>query len=53
MVREISKYPYSCRSDNELKIFFSDRVCHQIVKVNYKNGQIFCTIKDRITSQNK
>ena len=53
MTKEIYKYPYNARTEDEIKVFLSDKICEQVVKVNYKNGQIFCTIKDRITSQNK
>ena len=53
MTKEIYKYPYNSRTEDEIKVFLSDKICEQVVKVNYKNGQIFCTIKDRITSQNK
>ena len=53
MTKEIQKYPYNARTEDEIKVFLSDKICEQVVKVNYKNGQIFCTVKDRITSQNK
>lgn len=53
MTKEIYKYPYNARTEDEIKVFLSDKICEQVVKVNYKNGQIFCTVKDRITSQNK
>lgn len=53
MTKEIYKYPYNARTEDEIKVFLSDKICEQVVKVNHKNGQIFCTIKDRITSQNK
>ena len=53
MTKEIYKYPYNARTEDEVKVFLSDKICEQVVKVNYKNGQIFCTIKYRITSQNK
>jgi len=36
-----------------MKIFLSDKIYEQVVKVNYKNGQIFCNIKNRITFNNK
>lgn len=53
MTKHIYKYPYNARTEDEIKVFLFDKICEQIVKVNYKNGQLFCTIKDRITSQNK
>lgn len=53
MTKEIYKYPYNARKEDEIEVFLSDKICEQVVKVNYKNGQIFCTVKDRITSQNK
>ena len=53
MTKEIFKYPYNARTEDEINVFLSDKICEQVVKVNCKNGQIFCTVKDRITSQNK
>ena len=53
MTKEIYKYPYNVRPKDEIKIFLSDQICEQVVKVSYQNGQIFCTIKDRITSKKK
>ena len=54
-MKEIQKYPYNARYKigEENKIFLSDQVCKQVVKITYRNGQIFCTIKDRITSKKK
>jgi hypothetical protein len=51
--KEIYRYPYNVRPEDEIKVFLSDVICEQVVKVNYRNGQIFCTIKDKITSNNK
>lgn len=53
MTKEICKYPYNGVIDKETKIFFSDQICRQIVKIRYKNGQIVCTIRDKITCKNK
>ena len=53
MTQEIYKYPYSARAEDEIKVFLSNKICEQVVKGNYRNCQIFCTIKDRITSENK
>ena len=53
MTKEIHKYPYNATTEDEIKIFLSDQICDQVVRITYRNGQIFCTIKDRITSQNK
>lgn len=50
MTKEIYKYSYNARTSDEIKVFLSDKICKQVVKVNYKNGQIFLI---RITSQNK
>jgi hypothetical protein len=52
-MKEIQKYPYNAIIGEENKIFLSDQVCKQVVKITYRNGQIFCTIKDRITSKKK
>ena len=54
-MKEIQKYPYNpiYKIGKENKIFLSDQVCKQVVKIKYRNGQIFCTIKDRITSNKK
>ena len=53
MTKEIYKYPYNARTEDEIKIFLSDQICEQVVKITYRNGQIFCTIRDRITSKKK
>jgi hypothetical protein len=53
MTKQIYKYPYNAKTEDEIKIFLSDQICEQVMKITYKNGQIFCTIKDRITSKNK
>lgn len=50
--KEIYRYPYNVRPEDEIKVFLSDVICEQVVKVNYRNGQFFCTIKDKITSNN-
>ena len=42
MTKEIYKYPYNGKTEDEIKVFLSDKVCEQII---YKNGQFFCTIK--------
>jgi len=52
-MKEIQKYPYNAIIGEENKIFLSDQICEQVVKITYRNGQIFCTIKDRITSKKK
>jgi hypothetical protein len=53
MTKQIYKYPYNSRTEDEIKIFLSDQICEQVMKITYKNGQIFCSIKGRITSKNK
>ena len=53
MTKQVYKYPYNGRTEDEIKIFLSDQICEQVVKITYRNGQIFCTIKDRITSKKK
>lgn len=53
MTKEIYKYPYNGVIGEETKIFLSDQICRQIVKISYENGQIFCTIRDKITCNNK
>ena len=53
MTKEIQKYPYNVRTEDEIKIFFSDRICEQVVRITYTNGQIFCTIKDKIPSKKR
>ena len=50
MLNEISKYPYYVKHNDEDKVFISDIIGEQVVKIN---GQIFCTIIDRITSKEK
>ena len=53
MTKEIYKYPYNVTTEDEIKIFLSDQICEQVVKITHKNGQILCTIKDKITSNKK
>ena len=53
MKKEIYKYPYNARIVEETKIFLSDKICEQVVSITYRNGQIFCTIKDKITHKKK
>jgi hypothetical protein len=47
MTKQIYKYPYSALREDEIKIFISDQICEQVMKITYRNGQIFCTIKDK------
>ena len=51
--KELYKYPYNMTPEDDLKVFISDIICEQVVKVTYKNSQLFCTIKDKVTSKNK
>lgn len=53
MKKQIYKYPYNARTEDEIKIFLFDQICEKVVKITYRNGQIFCIIKDRVTSKNK
>lgn len=53
MKKEIHKYPYNSRIGDETKIFLSDQICEQVVRITYRNGKIFCTIKNRITHKKK
>ena len=53
MTQEVFKYPYNARQEDEIKVFLSDIICEQVVKVNCRNGQFFCIIKDKVTSKNK
>jgi hypothetical protein len=53
MTKELYKYPFNAKIKDEMKIFLSDKICEKVLQVNYKNGQIFCTIKDKITFEKK
>ena len=53
MKKEVYKFPYNGRTEDEIKIFLSDQICEQVGKITYRNGQIFCTIRDSITSKKK
>ena len=53
MKREIHKYPYNGRIEDEIKIFLSDQICEQVVSITYRNRQFFCTIKDKITHKKR
>ena len=52
-MKEISKYPWNLIPKDENKIFVSDQICKSVLKITYRNGQFFCTIKDRVTSKKK
>ena len=53
MKREVQKYPYNVITKDEIKTFLSDKICQQVVSITYKNGQIFYTIKVKITDKKK
>ena len=53
MTKEAYKYPYNVRREDEIKVFISDQIGEQVVKFTYRNGQIFCTVRDRINSKKK
>ena len=36
--KEISKYSYNVRPGDEVKVFLSDLICEQVVKINCRNG---------------
>jgi len=52
MKKEVQKYPYNARTEDEIKIFLSDQICEQVVSIIYRNRQFFCTIK-RMTDKKK
>ena len=51
MKREIHKYPYNVKTEDERKTFLYDEICEQIVSITYRNLQFFCTIKNKITQK--
>ena len=53
MKKEIYKYPYNAAAEDETKIFLSDLVCEQFVRITSRNGQIICNIKNKISSKKK
>lgn len=53
LTREVYKYPYYAKIEDETKIFLSDEICEKVIRIIYRNGQIFCIIKDRITHKKK
>lgn len=53
MKKEIHKYPFNAITEDETKIFLFDQVYEQVVSYTYRNGQIFWTITDKITSKKK
>ena len=53
MKREIQKYPYNARIEEETKIFFSDLIFKKVGNITDRNGQFFCIIKDKITHKKK
>ena len=53
MTKEVYKYPYNVRIEDEIKVFLSDKICGQFVNITYRNGKIFCIIKNKITDKKK
>ena len=53
MKKEIHKYPYNGRIEDEIKIFLSDQICEQVVSITYRNRQFFCTIRDKVTHKKR
>ncbi len=41
------------RRKDEIKVFLSDIICDQVVKISYRNGQIFCIIRGRTNFKKK
>ena len=50
---KIYKYPFNVRPEDDMKVFLYDIICDQVVKISYRNGQIFCIIRDRINFKKK
>ena len=36
-----------------MKIFLFDQIYEQVISISYRNGQVFFTIKDKITYKKK
>jgi len=53
MKKEIHNYPYNGRIEDEIKIFLSDQICKQLVSITYRNRQVFCTIRDKVTHKKR
>ena len=57
MRREISGFPYNVKTEDEFKIFLSDKISDKVseslIKIYYKNGTFFCSIKSKIVSKKK
>ena len=53
MIKKSYKYPYNSRIVDQTEIFLSDQICEQVVRITYRNGKMFCTIKNRIIHKNK
>ena len=43
--KEIYKYPYNASPEDDLKMFLSNIICEQVVKVTYRNSQFFVLLK--------
>ena len=53
MKKQINKYPFNARIEDEIKVFLSDQIGEQVVSITCRNGQFFCLIKDKITHKKK
>jgi hypothetical protein len=51
MQKEIQKYPYNATIEDEIKIFLSDQICEQVVRITCRNVQILCTIRNKMTNK--
>ena len=43
MTKEVYKYPCNVRREDKTKVFLPDQIGEQVVRILYRNGQIFCT----------
>lgn len=48
VTKEIYKYPYNVKPEDDLKVFLSEIICEQVVKVNCRNGQFFVLLKIKL-----
>ena len=50
-MKEIYKFPYNGRVEDETEIFLSDLICQCVLKINSRNSEFFYVIRHKINSK--
>ena len=53
MKKEIYKFPYNARIEDENKKFLSDSISNEIITLNFRTGRIFWELKYKITARKR